>query len=57
MGQGSPWKSGVWQEWPRVEGPAWAGLVGTWRECGVGSQVSWGLGDIGVACSGPKLGA
>lgn len=48
MGQGSPWKSGVWQERQKVGGLAWAGLEGTWRECGVGSQVSWSTGDIGM---------
>lgn len=46
----------VWQEWQKVAGLAWARLEGTWRECGVGSQVSWSVGDIGMGYGGPKLG-
>lgn len=38
VGQGSPWKSGVWQEWQRVEGLAGAGLVGAWE---LGGSVVW----------------
>lgn len=37
-------------------GLAWAGLRGTWRECGVGSQVSRSVRDIGMGYGGPRLG-